>query len=259
MGYRCLEKLLWTSIIHQRILIIFENSSKSFRHRIETHPVKRKMHIDTHSFIRSCSKKDLSFEWTKWVLTAFPKTSPIFQCPISIRCFIKHDQEYLLEYIQPPAPLLDYCFKARIWSILSFGHSDTNRLYWFYSYHRKTHWCIESISYSPLRLDSLLRFFQRSYDILTYLKDVPITSFVWRCRFDFLTLVAEGITINSMHCSVIFFWRDELPVVWRSAISTSSAFGAPSRRHFRLGHVYSAFHSLQASNLSTRWLNTGYL
>ena len=47
---------------------------------------------------------------------------------------------------------------------------------------------------------TLLFFSQRSYDILTYLNDVPIASFVWRCRFDFLTLVEESITINSMHC-----------------------------------------------------------
>jgi len=82
-----------------------------------------------HSSIRSCSKADFSFEWARWILTAFLGTSPIFHCSISARCFIKHDPEYLLEQIQTPASLLDYCFKARRCFILIIDHCSIGVAY----------------------------------------------------------------------------------------------------------------------------------
>ena len=45
-----LESLFWTPIIHHHILIIFENSSKCFRHWIETYLVEITVHIDTHPY-----------------------------------------------------------------------------------------------------------------------------------------------------------------------------------------------------------------
>ena len=40
--------LLWTSIVHKHMCIIFENSSKCFRHWRESQIVKITMHSDTH-------------------------------------------------------------------------------------------------------------------------------------------------------------------------------------------------------------------
>ena len=110
--------------------------------------------------------------------------------------------------------------------------------------------------------------FKEATYIITYLKDIPITSFVWRCRFDFLTLFERSISMNSVHCSVIFFWRGrnttltstaDIPLFRSRRSAPRSVVGAPSGRHSRLGPVFSASHSLQASNASTRWWNSRYL
>jgi hypothetical protein len=37
----------------------------------------------SNSIIWSCSKRDLSFEWTEWISTTFPQNSSVFQCSIS--------------------------------------------------------------------------------------------------------------------------------------------------------------------------------
>ena len=90
-------------------------------------------------------------------------------------------------------------------------HWDRSHIFWIYSHSRRI--------YSRLRLDYSLLFFQRSYDILTYIKDVPITSFVWRCRFDFM----KGTkSYASVYCRNI------------------------------VGPVFFVFHSLHSSNSSTR-------
>ena len=87
---------------------------------------------------------------TEWILTAFPKISPIFECPIPTRYFIEYDKEYLLQWIQPPTSLLDVRVRARMWCPLRICHWDRNRIYWVDSYLRKTHACIKSTSDSTL-------------------------------------------------------------------------------------------------------------
>ena len=130
-------------------------------------------------------------------------------------------------------------------------HRYRSRMFWVYSHDRKTHWCIESTSdlplksHSRLRLDSLL--LQRSCDIVSNLNGVLVPSFVWRCRFDFLTMDEESVKINLMHCSVMFFWRGQntkltsagkIHLIWSSSIRTSSVVGAPPGRHSRLDPVF---------------------
>ena len=116
---------------------------------------------------------------TEWILTAFPWTSPIVQSPISTRYFIKHDQEYLLQWIQPPTLLLDFRVRARISSILRIRHRDRDRIYWVDSHLRKTQSCIESTSdstlkwHTPPKLSALLLFFRRTCVIISRLNDVP--------------------------------------------------------------------------------------
>ena len=46
----------------------------------------------------------------------------LFHGHISAVSLIKHDQEYLLEHIQPQASLLDFRFRARTWFIVRIGH-----------------------------------------------------------------------------------------------------------------------------------------
>ena len=195
----------------------------------------------------------------EWILTMFPQNSLIFQCRISALYFIKHDEEYLPEWIQPPTSLLDFRFRALIWTILRIGHWHRDRIYWLYSHHRKAHWCIESPSYSTIKshtrskLDSLLLFFQRSCDIISNLNNVPIISFSWRYRFDYHTRIEKSISTHLMHHVEIFFWSRQnttltttikSPLVWSKTSRSSSVVGAPSGRHSRLDPALSALHSL---------------
>ena len=66
------------SIVHNRIFIIFENSSESFRYSMDTHLVKNNSNALLHSFIWNCSNKRLCFESMEWILTTFlPKRTPL--------------------------------------------------------------------------------------------------------------------------------------------------------------------------------------
>jgi hypothetical protein len=104
-----------------------------------------------YTFIRSCSKTDLSFEWTEWILTEFPKPSPICQCLVSKLYLITHDHESWLEYIQLSTSVLAFRFRTCISTIIRIGHWGRDRISWVESHHGKNHSCIESTSNSILR------------------------------------------------------------------------------------------------------------
>ena len=71
--------------------------------------------------------------------------------------------------------LLDYCFQASIWSILSINHRYRSRTFWVYSHDRKTHWCIESTFDSPLKSHLRLRL----DSLLLFSNETAITSSIW--------------------------------------------------------------------------------
>ena len=122
---------IWTSIVHNYIFIIFENSSKSFKHWIESHLVEITIHFWARSHLKlvgkifhlrtNCVRSDAVLR--KFTPLPVPHFNAMHNRP---RWRIP-----LLEWIQPATSFLDFRFSTHIWLILRIGHWDRDRLYCF--------------------------------------------------------------------------------------------------------------------------------
>ena len=162
-GPRYLQQLLWISIIRQHIFIILENSSQSFRHWIETHMVIFTTDIDTHPF--GAALKMLEFWRNEANSDHISRNLTHLPMPHFNTLLYRIGSRTPTRINSTFSSTLDYCFKARIWPILTIGHCDRSRIFWIYSHDRKPHGCIKRTSdlpvksHSRLRFDSLLRIF----------------------------------------------------------------------------------------------------
>ena len=122
---------MWTPIVYNHVFIIFENSSKIFKHWIESHLVEITNHFWARSHLElfekifqlriNCVRSDAVLR--KFTLLPMPHFNAILnQTPWRIP---------LLEWIQPATSFLDFRFSTHIWLILRIGHWDTDRLYCF--------------------------------------------------------------------------------------------------------------------------------
>ena len=122
---------IWTPIFYNHAFIIFENSSKIFKHWIGSHLVEITIHFWARSHLDlfekifqlriNCVRADAVLR--KFTFLPMPHFNAILnQTPWRIP---------LLEWIQPATSFLDFGFSTHIWLILRRGHWDTDRLYCF--------------------------------------------------------------------------------------------------------------------------------
>lgn len=122
---------IWTPIVYNHVFAIFENSSKIFKHWIESHLVEITIHFWARSHLElfgkifhlrtNCVRSDAVLR--KFTLLPMPHFHAILnQTPRRIS---------LLEWIQPATSFLDFRFSTHICLILGMGHWHRDRLYCF--------------------------------------------------------------------------------------------------------------------------------
>jgi hypothetical protein len=176
--------------------------------------------------------------------------------------FIKHNQEFLLAWIQPPTAFLNYRFRTRKWCILRIVQSDRDPTFWFFSHHQKTDSRIESrsnstwTSHTRSGLESLSFFFQEAA-VTSRIWTIFHYFYSWRYWFDDHTWIEVILVMHCVNEWDILFWNGQIrtlktikkSILVESKMSkVSSIVGARPGRAYRLESTLLTFHVLQLDN-----------
>ena len=93
-----------------------------------------------YSFVWSCPKNAWVLKERSEFWRHFPKPHPSSNVPHFNTLLYQIGSRIPTRINSTSISTRDYCFKARIWPILSIGHCDRSRIFWVYSHRERMTW-----------------------------------------------------------------------------------------------------------------------